>query len=464
MKELKTMRVPTRRQWFQTSGAGLGGLAFQHLLHAESDGLQTHHPATARSIIFLFMSGGPSQVDSFDPKPELDRLAGKDVPESIAKQVPRIQRAGLKNLMASPWSFSRHGESGMEISELFPETSTQADKLCVIRSMQHRNPVHGPGECVALTGTASGDRPSIGAWSLYGLGSANENLPAFIGMNLLNDGMQFPQAAGWGTGFLPARFQGTIVDPQQGIRHVELPSGVTTAERKRQLELIEWFNLRHRDQVQGSSELDARLRSYRSAFLMQTAAPKLFDLGQETAATTASYGIDEGKTDTVGRACLLARRMVERNVRFVQIRVGGWDAHGNIKGNHERMAQATDQPIAGLLKDLEARGLLKTTLVVWAGEFGRTPTMEGRAKGRDHSPAGYSVWMAGGGIQGGKVIGSTDPLGYVAIDRPVSPHDFHATLLHAVGLDANRLSYNHHGREEVPTVFGGQAIREAFLS
>ena len=410
-----------RRQFLSTTGLGASAIALESLVRAESPGgVAPHFQPTATSVIFLYMSGGPSQVDTFDPKPELAALSGRDVPESIAKTVPAIKRAGLKNLMASPWKFDRFGESGLEVSELFPHTAQMADDLCVIRSMQHRNPVHGPGECVALTGTAVGDRPSLGAWSLYGLGTANEDLPAFLTMNLNTDGMQFPQAAGWGAGFLPSRFQGTVVDPTAGVRHVSMPAGTSIEDRKNQLELIRWFNGRHLESIGVHSELEARLRSYETAFRMQSSAPELFDVSQETAATERLYGIDASESKVAGRGCLLARRMVERGVRFVQVRVGGWDAHGNIEKNHSRMAAMTDRPVAGLLRDLKQRSLLETTLVVWGGEFGRTPTMEGRAKGRDHSPAGYSVWMAGGGVQGGQVIGQTDPLGYVATERPLS--------------------------------------------
>ncbi len=435
----------------------------QSLLRAEDERRpQTHFRPTAERVIFLFMSGGPSQVDTFDPKPDLQRYDGDDVPESIAQTVPKIKRAGLKNLMASPWRFQPHGESGIEVSELFPETARHVDQLCIVRSMQHRNPVHGPGECVALTGTGAGNRPSIGAWSLYGLGSANQNLPAFITMNIHSDGMQYPQAAGWGTAFLPSRFQGTRVDPRVGVRHVTMPAEQAREDRRDQLELIEWLNRRHLQSVGEHSELEARIRSYETAFRMQSAAPELFDLSGETQAIRDRYGLDASPTELAGRTCLLARRMVQRGVRFVQVRIGGWDAHGNIKGNHTRMARISDQPIAALLGDLKQQGLLDSTLVVWGGEFGRTPTMEGRGKGRDHSPAGYTVWMAGGGVQGGRLIGQTDPLGYVATERPVSPHDFHATILHALGFDANRLTYLHHGREEVPTVFGGSAVKEVF--
>lgn len=460
-------RPSAPRRDFLHAGLGIGAasIGLRTLLAEDSGTLAaggSHFSPTAKRVIFLFMSGGPSQVDTFDPKPELARLAGEDVPESLARHVPKIKRAGLKNLMASPWTFQRHGKSGLPVSELLPETARHIDDLCVIRSMEHRNPVHGPGECVALTGTGAGDRPSIGSWSLYGLGSETENLPAFITMNLHSDGMQFPQAAGWGAGFLPPQFQGTVVDPARGIRDVVMPEGATPESRRRQLDTIDWFNRRQLDRLGSHPELEARIRSYEMAYRLQTAAPELFELSSESAATRQLYGIDTSPTKQSGHGCLLARRMVERGVRFVQVRIGGWDAHGNIKGNHERMCGITDRPIAALLTDLKQRGLFDSTLVVWAGEFGRTPTMEGKANGRDHSPAGYTVWMAGGGVRGGQVIGRTDPIGYVAIERPVSPHDFHATILHALGIDANRLTYNHHGRDEVPTVFGGKAVTEVF--
>ncbi len=458
-----------RRRFLLGGGIGAGSLAFSSMLahggelSEASPDLTPHFQPTARSVIFLFMSGGPSQVDTFDPKPALTKLAGKDVPESLAKYVPKIKRAGLKNLMASPWKFQEHGQCGMPISELLPHTARHADDLCVIRSMNHRNPVHGPGECVALTGTAAGDRPSVGSWSIYGLGSEATNLPSFITMNLHNDGMQYPQAAGWGAGFLPSRFQGTVVDPVKGIRDVSMPEGVTDAKRRRQLELIEWFNRRHLDNLVEHSELEARIRSYEMAFRLQTAAPELFDISSEPEHIRNLYGVGEKDTETTSRGCLLARRMVERGVRFVQVRIGGWDAHGNIKGNHTRLCARTDKPIAALLTDLKQRGLLDSTLVVWGGEFGRTPTMEGRGNGRDHSPAGYTMWLAGGGVQGGRIIGATDPIGYVAIERPVSVPDYHATILHALGVDSTKLRYERHGLTETPSgITGGRPVLEAF--
>lgn len=458
----------SRRQ-FVTTGLGASTIAMQSLLAEDqtSGGLLKSESArsakSARSVIFLFMSGGPSQVDTFDPKPRLAELAGADVPEALARRVPRIKRAGLSNLMPSPWEFDQHGESGLFVSSLLPKTAKHVDDLCVLRSMTHRNPVHGPGECVALTGTGTGDRPSLGAWSLYGLGSMNRQLPAFITMNLHTDGMQHPQAAGWSGGFLPSRFQGTVVDPSKGIRNIRMPQGTSRQQRQDELSTLQKLDARFVDQIGGHSELEARIQSYRIAFEMQTAGPELFDLSKESADTTRMYGIDDSTTESVGRACLLARRMVQRGVRFVQLRVGGWDAHGNIKGNHEKMARRTDAPIAGLLADLKREGLLDSTLVVWGGEFGRTPTMEGLGKGRDHSPAAYTVWLAGGGVRGGQVIGETDELGYTVTDRPVRPQDLHATILKAIGIDAKTLVYDHHGLQETPLgVTGGEAVTEAF--
>jgi len=462
------MPILNRRQ-FSAAGLGAGAIALQSLLADEAtpdaaSKKAPHHRPTARSVIFLFMSGGPSQVDTFDPKPALSRLEGMDVPGSITARVPRIKRAGLKNLLASPWKFHQHGESGIAVSTLFPEVAKHADDLCVIRSMTHRNPVHGPGECVALTGTGIGDRPSLGAWSLYGLGSMNEQLPAFLTMNLHTDGMQHPQAAGWGTGFLPSRFQGTVVDPASGIKHVTMPTATTRSRRVSELELIRKFDQRFVDGLDGHSELEARIRSYQVAFDMQTAAPELFDIASESAEVQERYGMQDTATSVVGRGCLVARRMVQRGVRFVQLRIGGWDAHGNIKGNHEKMAARTDRPIAALLEDLRQHGLLDSTLVVWGGEFGRTPTMEGLGKGRDHSPAAYSMWLAGGGVRGGQTIGETDEIGYTVTERPASPQDLHATILHALGIDSTRLVYDHHGLQETPLgVSDGAPLKEVFV-
>ncbi len=416
-----------RRTMLAQCGAGMGTLALATLL-ADEDLLAQEavkprsHAATgtAKHVIFLFMSGAPSQVDTFDPKPLLAQLDGKDVPESIAQHVPRIKRSGLKNLMASPFKFQQHGESGIPVSELLPHTAKHVDDLCVIRSLAHRNPVHGPAECITLTGTQVGDRPSLGSWLSYGLGSENESLPAFVVMNAHDSAMQFPQAAGWSAGFLPARHQGTVVE-QGGIRNVKMPAEYNDASRRRQLDLMEWLNRRHLEKLGENSELEARIRSYELAFRMQSAAPQVFDLSKESQATKELYGIGNKTTDEMAARCLTARRLIEAGVRFVQIRLGGWDAHANLTGNHRNMCARSDQPIAALLADLKQRNLLKDTLVVWGGEFGRTPTMEGNKKGRDHSPGGYVTWLAGGGVRGGQIIGQTDDIGYTPIERPCAP-------------------------------------------
>lgn len=452
-----------RRQALMSGGLFGGGIALKSLL--AGDQLVVNHQqstGTAKSIIFLFMSGGPSQVDTFDPKPDLARLGGQDVPASIASAVPQIKRAGLKNLLPSPWGFGRYGQSGLEISDLLPRLSEVADDLCVVRSMTHRNPVHGPGECVALTGTSTGERPSVGAWSMFGLGRESESLPSFIAMNIHNDGMQYPQPAGWGSGFLPSKYQGAVINPDRGIRDASPPPTITAQRREQEIQAIQLLNQDFASRI-GVSDLEARIRSYETAYAMQTAGPELFSLSGEDQRTLDSYGVSETTTKQVGKACLLARRMVERGVPFIQIRVGGWDAHSKLKANHEKLAQRTDQPIAALIKDLRNRGLLQETLIVWAGEFGRTPTMEGKSGGRDHSPSAYSIWLAGGGIRGGQVIGATDPIGYTVTSQPVSPNDMHATMLHAIGLNANTLTYDHHGLQETPLgVTGGKILREAF--
>tara|TARA_R110002111_G_scaffold227346_1_gene288862 strand:- start:128072 stop:129532 length:1461 start_codon:yes stop_codon:yes gene_type:complete len=465
-----------RREMLDQSVLGFGALGLMSLLADEgllcaADGSQAnsgknHFPATAKSVIFLFMSGAPSQVDTFDPKPLLTKLEGQAVPDSIAARVPNIPRAGLNSkLMASPFIFKSYGESGIPVSNLFPETAQMIDEICVLRSVNHRVPVHGPGECIALTGSAIGDRPSLGAWMTYGLGSESRDLPAFISM-LSNSSGPAPQTPGWGAGFLPSRFQGTLVDGKRGIPYTQMPAGYSNQNRREQLDFIKWMNQEHLAQLGQDSELEARIASYELGFRLQTSAPEVFDLASETAETAQMYGLDDKPTAEFGRHCLIARRLVERGVRVVQLRNGGWDAHGAIKANHTGRARATDVPIAGLLRDLKQRGLLDETLVIWGGEFGRTPTTEGSAqgdrRGRDHLPTTYCMWMAGGGVKGGQIIGQTDELGYTPIERPVSPADLHATLLHALGIDQHKLFYMHNNRKEIATVLGGEVIGEVF--
>ncbi|MEQ8790190.1 MAG: DUF1501 domain-containing protein [Pirellulaceae bacterium] len=466
----------TRRALLQESALGFGSLALtamlaeEGLLRAnEASGAAPRGPhfrPTAKSIIFLFMSGGPGQTDTWDPKPTLQQFDGQAVPEAIAANVPDIPRSGVDSkLMASPFKFRPHGQSGIPVSELFPETARLVDELCVLRSLNHRVPVHGPAECVALTGTPVGDRPSMGAWLNYGLGSAGRDLPGFI-VFLSNTTGPAPQRPGWGAGFLPARYQGTPVDGDRGVPYTQMPRGYTKAQRQEQLDFIHWMNAQHLQRQGDDSELSARIDTYELGFRMQTSAPEVFDLSRETEATRALYGLDEQSTAELGRHCLLARRLVEQGVRCIQLRNGGWDAHGSLESNHRKQARASDRPIAGLLLDLKQRGLLDDTLVVWGGEFGRTPTTEGSAagakRGRDHSPAGYTMWLAGGGVQGGRILGATDEFGYVPIERPMSPADLHATLLYALGVDQHRLIYTHNNRDEIPTVFGGEVIHDVF--
>ena len=472
-----------RRRWLQESTLGFGTLALHSLFcsrgdargrnEAEKKGSKAaitnrlpHHRATAQNVIFLFMSGAPGQVDTFDPKPELTRLDGLAVPDSIASTVPNIPRSGVASkLYASPFQFRQYGQSGLPVSELYPHTAKCIDDLCVIRSLHHRVPVHGPGECMTLTGSGVGDRPSLGAWTTYGLGSEAENLPGFM-VFLSNSSGPAPQRPGWSSGFLPARHQGTLIQGSDGIPFTQMPKQYGATQRERQLDFLQRMNQLHLQEWGTDSELEARIESYELGYRMQSAAPEAFDLATETESIRNMYGLDRPETAEFGRHCLLARRLVERGVRFIQLRNGGWDAHSSLKKNHLDGGRRTDQPIAALLTDLKQRGLLDNTLVVWGGEFGRTPTIEGNrtgnARGRDHSPAGYTMWLAGGGVQGGQAIGATDELGYVPVERPLKPADLHATMLHALGLDQHRLVVQHNNRDEIPTVFGGEVIREVF--
>lgn len=488
------MNAISRRTFVGRCPLGFASIALAKLLRA--DGLlarestassRPHTRTTARSVIFVFQGGGPSQVDTFDPKPLLQELHGKDVPESIGKTIPKIARSPLNNLMASPWKFRPYGESGIPVSELHPELGRCVDDMCVIRSCQHDSPIHAPAEFIATTGTQVGDRPSLGAWLTYGLGSENSDLPGFV---VFKTGETVRPPA-IGTGFLPAQFQGVLVDSQKGIPNLALPDGFTRADRESQLRLLDTLNREHlgkskaerRETRAGQtasfavplasqlssldsydSQLEARIKSYELAYRMQVSAPAIFDLSQETIETQALYGIDQKETAEYGRICLLTRRLVERGVRFIQIRSGGWDSHSDIEAEHSKKCRALDKPLAALLIDLKRRGLLDETLVICGGEFGRTPASQrGAAKpGRDHSPSGYTTWLAGGGVKGGQIIGATDEVGYSAVERPVHPNDLHATILHALGLDQHELVYEHHNRREIVTVNGGKVVQEVF--
>jgi hypothetical protein len=454
----------------ERAGLGFGWLALTQLLLDDGvlaagadEGLQPRHfHSPVRSVIFLFMGGGPSHVDTWDPKPELSRLHGQDVPESIAREVSRHPRLRLSNLYASPYKFAPQGKSGIPVSDLFPETGKWVDELCLLRSCRHSTPVHAPAEYLATTGTQVGDRPSLGSWLYYGLGSESQNLPGFVVFRIGDE--DFGSEPAWGAGFLPARYQGTLVNSKEGIANLKLPPGSTQESRTAQLALIERLNRRHLERHGGLSQLEARIRSFELSFGMQAAAPEAFDLTKETAETARLYGLDHEDTAPFATCCLLARRLVERGVRFIQLRFGGWDAHGNLLENHRSQCKKVDQPIAALLADLKRTGLLDETLVIWGGEFGRTPTAEGggATPGRDHSPNGYSMWLAGGGVKGGQVIGATDAIGYAAIERPIHPNDLHATILHALGINQHELYYVHNNRREMVTVNGGDVIKGVF--
>ena len=458
----------TRRDMLARSGLGVGSLALASLLADErrlraADGTPldpSKLTGKAKALILLFMGGGPSQVDTFDPKPLLTKLNGQAVPESIARGIPKVARAPLTGLFGSPYKFTPQGKSGIAVSELFPHVGGRIDDVCVIRSCKHDSPIHAPAEYIATTGTQIGDRPSVGAWLHYGLGSVTKDLPGYVVLIAGETG----RAAAWSNGFLPARHQGAVCG-SSGIPNIKPPEGVTTSTRQAQFELVNELNRLHVARHSDTSALEARIAHFELAYRMQTAAPEAFDLARESAKVKADYGIDEKETTEFGTHCLIARRLVERGVRVVQLRHGGWDAHGDLKKNHTPQCRETDKPIAGLLADLKRLGLLESTLVVWGGEFGRTPTAENPGSpspGRNHSPSGYTVWLAGGGVKGGQVIGATDEVGYAAIEKPVSPNDLHATMLHAFGIDQHDLHYLHNNRKEIVTVNGGEVVREAF--
>jgi hypothetical protein len=451
----------TRREMLARTGLGFGSLALAGLVAEEASALASpvkpaHQTATADSVIFLFMGGGPSHIDTFDPKPELTRLDGQETPESIRRLFKRTAAMGngTRTLMASPFQFRQYGQSGIPVSDLLPAMREHVDDLCVIRSMQHDTVIHMPGEYIMTTGTILGDRPSLGAWVTYGLGSENHNLPAFMVFGA-------PMRPTFAAGFLPARYQGTRI-ADGAIPHLVNPEGISDVGRRRQVDFITALNKMHHQRLGAAdAELEARIRSYELAFRMQATAPEAFDLTGETAATHKLYGIDQEKSQEVGRQCLLARRLVERGVRFVQVYVNGWDSHEDLLGGHTDCAARSDRPVAGLLTDLKQRGLLDSTLVIWGGEFGRTPGAE-KGNGRDHSPGGFTVWLAGGGVKGGQIIGETDAVGYTAIERPIHPNSLHATILHALGIDQSRLSFRHNGRDEIPTFVESEIVTEVF--
>lgn len=470
--------MKSRRDFLNHAGAGFGALALAWLLGREAtdaragtletapanDPLRSrppHHPPRAKSIIWLFMEGGPSHIDLFDPKPTLDRLSGEPLPESFGKPITAMGTAG-NTLMRSTRTWKQHGESGIWVSDWYPEIAQLADDLCVLRSCWADGLNHVGSVCQMNTGDILAGRPSLGAWTTYGLGSANENLPAFV---VMCDGAEvLGGSKNWSSGFLPAVYQGTqFRNSDPPVFHLRPPVGVDDRQQRTKLDFIAALNRRYARDKADDTELAARIHSYELAYRMQTAAPDAVNLADETEATRKLYGLDDETTRGFGTLCLRARRLVERGVRFVQCYSGSgsaWDAHADIEGNHSRMCRQTDKPIAGLLTDLKARGLLRETLVVWGGEFGRTPFNE-KGTGRDHNPWGFTIWLAGGGTRAGTVIGSTDELGLRAVEKKAHVHDVHATLLHLLGLDHEALTFPHNGRDERATINGGYVIEEA---
>jgi hypothetical protein len=432
-------------------------LAMASLLSEESRGATSpgfvakppHFPARARSVIWLFMHGGPSHVDLFDPKPDLIKLAGQPLPESFGPVETR-RKVARNPLLAPIKPFRPRGQSGLEISDFLPYVAECADDLCVVRSL-HGDSVNHPQSVYQMnTGTILMGKPSVGSWVAYGLGSANRNMPAFIVLPDPGGGIKGGPPA-WGSGFLPASYQGvTMRSGSAPILNLRPPPQISAAQQRSTLDFIQTLNAHHLERHAGNDELGARIAAYELAFRMQAAAPELVDISRESSATLSLYGIDEPETREFGQRCLLARRMVENGVRFVQLYSGdtvGWDAHENVAVNHNKYCRGTDKPIAGLLTDLKRRGLLDETLVIWGGEFGRMPMSE-QGKGRDHNPWGYSMWLAGAGLRGGWAYGSTDAVGLRATENSVHVRDFHATILHLLGLDHELLSFLHNGLDQ----------------
>ena len=462
-----------RRDVLRGAANGFGALALQHLLAKSGYAAARVNPMAAKaphfapkakSVIFLFMVGAPSSMDTFDPKPVLEKLAGKPIPESYGKVISQFTD-GSTPILPSPWKFNRYGRSGLPVSTLFPNIAKHVDDICFVRSFYTESVVHAPAMYQVHTGRILMGWPSMGSWVTYGLGSETDNLPAYVVM---------PQPEGtpeggtpcWGSAFLPAVYQGTLLrSGANPILNLKPPKGMTPDRQRAAIDLLQKMN--DLDTGAYDSEMAARISSYELAFKMQSAAPEAVDLTKETEATRKLYGLDKNTTRDFGTRCLLARRMVERGVRFVQLYSGGgpvsiqWDAHKDLVENHEKMCGLTDQPVAALLQDLKARGLLDSTLVIWGSEFGRLP-MSQSGNGRDHNPHGYTMWFAGGGSKGGTIVGETDELGLNAIGDRYHMRDFHATILHMLGLDQSKLWYLHNGRHEKLTDFGGSLIPKIY--
>lgn len=467
------LAIQSRREFFRSCAGGIGTIALAHLLR--EDGLsadvpdpmavkQPHFPAKAKNVIFLFMEGAPSQMDLFDPKPELRRWHGKPLPSSLTKDLKLAFIKPTAAVLGSPFQFQKHGQCGMEISELLPHTATCADDICLIRSMYSEAFNHHPGQLFLFTGHMLGGRPTMGAWVTYGLGSENRDLPGFV---VLTSGVGTSAGSdNFSNGFLPSTYAGTVFrntgDP---ILYLSNPKGISKESQRARLDLLKELNEDHLART-GDLEISSRIHAYELAYRMQMSAPELLDFSKEPQSIREMYGIDEETTRAFGTNCLLARRLVERGVRFVLLMHASWDHHSQIDKGLRRQCSVTDKPTAALLKDLKQRGMLDETLVVWGGEFGRTPMSELRRPdeagnaGRDHHPNGYSMWLAGGGIKGGQVVGKTDDLGLNIVEDKVHVHDLQATILHCLGLDHTKLTYRYMGRDFRLTDVGGQVVKK----
>ncbi len=454
---------PSRRTWLQQGGSGLAALALAGMLGetvsaAESQGgyqsplteRPPHFAPRAKRVIMMFMQGGPSHIDTFDHKPLLAKYAEQELP------LADVPVRGKDRLLPSPWQFQRHGESGLEISELFPQLAQHADQLCLLNGMHTDNPAHPQATIMMHTGSINFVRPSVGSWVVYGLGTQNQDLPGFVTIN--------PEAnpggsQNFGSAFLPAAFQGTRVNAGDSpIANIQNPQRSRRAQR-RHLDLLQAMNRDALEQAVQNSEMEGIIESYELAFRMQTAVPELMDIANEPMAIREQYGIANRETQEFGRQCLMARRLAEAGVRFIEISHRGWDQHNNLQAALPRNCRAIDQPIAALIKDLKQRGLLQETLLVWTGEFGRTPQEQNNFNGRRHNNRGFTTWMAGGGVRGGLRFGATDPIGSEAVEGRVHIHDLHATILHLLGLDHERLTYRYSGRDFRLTDVHGSVVK-----
>ncbi len=463
----------SRRDFLRNAGGGFGMIALASMLAEQGLLAQSrnplaprtpHHEAKAQRVIFLFMSGGPSHLELFDPKPDLQRLHGQPLPTSFGPVMTR-RNVERNRLLGTRRTFRRYGQAGIEVSDLLPNVAQCADDLCILRGCKGSSVTHPESVYLMNTGSILMGRASLGSWIAYGLGTESQNMPAYV---VLPDpaGWVKGGAPAWGNGYLPAAYQGTVLSGgATPIRYLNPPPGITAPQQRRTLDLVNRLNQEHLSARPDDGELAARIAAYELAFRMQAHAPEVVDTARESQATRRLYGLDQPHIAEFGLRCLLARRMVERGVRFVQVYCGdtnGWDGHTEVDANHARLCAQSDLPIAGLLRDLKSRGLLDSTLVIWGGEFGRTPMTEGTT-GRDHNPHGFTMWLAGGGVKGGQTIGSTDAVGLRAESDITHVHDIQATILHLLGLDHERLTYRLNGRDERLTETSGEVIERVFI-